>query len=259
MAEPADHARAATGELPPAPPASERPAFDQGQPSEPLIYRPLSVAALAALILAVGYALFIAIGFLAAYFKKTAFLPPLWSLIFPSASGTLAWLASQQIKRSEGTKAGAKLAVWAGGLSLAFGFVYGAYYGGIYFAVRKQAHDFTLDWFDKLEKGETNAAFLYTMEPQHRKGEDPNDRDRMEARYNLGEGPQKGRLSQFSSNRLIRLLQDAGPQGKIEAKGVRDWKFIREGYEVEQVFLISTPEVVADVLVTVSTTPTTTG
>src|SRR5205085_10457036 len=69
---PTYHARAATGELPPAPPASERPAFDQGQPSEPLIYRPLSVAALAALILAAGYAVFIAIGFLAEIGRHTS-------------------------------------------------------------------------------------------------------------------------------------------------------------------------------------------
>src|SRR5437660_2776639 len=121
MAEPADHPRTAMGEPPPVPPALERPGFDSGQPSEPLVYRPLSVPALAALILAAGYALFITIGFVAAYFKKTAFLPPLWSLMFPLASGILAWLAGQQIKRSEGTKAGAKLAAWAGGLSLVFG------------------------------------------------------------------------------------------------------------------------------------------
>src|SRR6266851_5352132 len=133
------------------------------QPPETL-YRPVSGLAIAALVIAVGYAIVVGGVAIIALASGTPVFPGTWTLIIPAISFTLAVIASRQIRMSEGTRSGLGLVTWAWWLSILFGVGYGAVYGGTLLAVWWQADaDIQRYFFDKIRAGKVDEAFAFTI------------------------------------------------------------------------------------------------
>ncbi len=217
--------------------------------SEP-VYRPVAGLAIAGLVLAILNAVAVTALALTAWFSGTPLLWP-WLLALPVAAALVSYAARVQIRRRQNIHAGVVLTRWGIWLSVLFGLGYGSFLLATEWAVRLQAQAFTDVWFDSLRQGDVNAAFLLTIPASQRQGDTPDDLPRLRARYGLGRTGQKGPLPLFLEHPLIQLLRHAGATAKIESLGIRDWKYVGNGYLVEQEYRVTTPEGVFDVVLPV--------
>ena len=127
-----------------------------------VVYRPVSGLAIAGLGLAVLYALIVTgIGLVAVLTGAPFLFPGL--LVVAVAAGVLSGAALVRIARSEGTRAGRKLALWGLMLSLLAGLGYGAYVIATEMAVRLQAETFTDSWIALLRDGDVDTEYLLTQ------------------------------------------------------------------------------------------------
>src|SRR5712692_10124582 len=157
--------------------------FPEEHVVEPLVYRRVSGFAIAAIIVACCYGLIVLFACVSGLSKGTPVLLSPW-LQAVSVLGTFLGLAALvHIRRSEGTVAGGKLAVWSLLLSVFFGLSYAAYYVATYFAIRQQADNFTQRWFKRLEEGKINHAFLDTQDPAVRLRINAEDEEAIDSRF----------------------------------------------------------------------------
>jgi hypothetical protein len=214
------------------------------QPPETL-YRPVSGLAIAALVIAVGYAIVVGGVAIIALASGTPVFPGTWTLIIPAISFTLAVIASRQIRMSEGTRSGLGLVTWAWWLSILFGVGYGAVYGGTLLAVWWQADaDIQRYFFDKIRAGKVDEAFAFTIDPEERAA--ASKREEMIARFGQPEGGKKSRLAQFREHEIVQFIRQGGSETKIKSLGLKDWEYKDKGYTVLQVYRITTPAGVMD-------------
>jgi hypothetical protein len=209
--------------------------------TEPLDYRPLSLTALASLVLAGAFAVVVLVCAAVAYRQGKPLDLGVFGLT-PWISGGLALLGWWQVQRSEGTRAGAKLAVWGGLLSVLVGLPYGAYRSAVNLALRQQATTFTLQWFDKLKAGDMYGAFYDTLLPAERQIFDPSRPDRIEERFGASENPGRVPLRRFETSELIRLVVNGGQDTQVEPRGVTRSEYSEGSYWVERAFDVRTPE-----------------
>ena len=209
-------------------------------PSESQPYRPLSLLAIAAFGLAAVYTVIAVIVGLIAMLNRTPLPLPIWTLLLPVLATTMAFVARFQIRRSEGTVGGLKLASWAVGLSAGVGIVYGMYYLGTFLAVRSQAQAFADAWLQKIVRGKLDDAFNDTTPPPRKIV--GTLRQTLELKYNnaLPESNTRGRYSSFGASEYVRLLQIAGPKAKIEPTGVGDWEYEKQGFTVLLTYRVTT-------------------
>ena len=222
--------------------AEPTPVLSPAGPGEPEVYRPLSMMALASVVVAGAYAALMLLFAAVAFFTGKPLFLWLWSLLIPLTALGLAFLARQQIRYAEGVLTGMKLTTWAWWLSVLFGLGYAAYYFGTYLAVSWQAEDFTRKWVEKLQQGKVAQAFLDCQEPAKRKHENPDDPDYMFSRYEINTGRRKGPLSLFKDSELIRLLEQNGPEVTRTPLGVAGWDYDKGGYEVGVAYRVTVPE-----------------
>src|SRR5437764_514906 len=95
-----------------------------GAKPEPIIYRPLSIWAIAGFAVAVLYAVLVVVGGLAGLILGSPLLLGTWGFLLPIVSAAIAFVGRRQVAHSEGTRAGLKLAVWGWWLSVLFGLSY---------------------------------------------------------------------------------------------------------------------------------------
>jgi hypothetical protein len=232
--------------------AVQKPVVAAEGPGRAEIYQPLSLLALAALLLAAVYALVITGLAVVAFASGTMMFLGLWSLVFPALAALLAYVARQQIRRSEGILSGMVLTTWALWLSVLFGLGYTAYYVATFLAISWQAERFTRKWFDKLRDGKVAEAFMDTREPAQRKIENPHDAEYMFNKYGPGAsaGPRKGPLSAFQDRDIVWLLEKTRPEEvQIGFVGVKSWEYDKGGYQVVQTYRITRPEGTYDFVV----------
>lgn len=220
------------------------------------VYRPLSGLALAAIILAIVYGAFLTLVLTAAWFMRGSPLVGFWSLILPCAAAGLAWAAKEQIRRSEGTRAGEALVQWSIIISALFATIYAGIYVATYVGLKMQTSEFATEWFTKIEQGQLGWAFLRTQSPDERQDVSPTDMKTLYQRYGGGKGASgKGPLPTFLANELVTLLQRSGQYGDsyksvaIEDQGIRSWEPNQAGYHVVRVYRLTTPEGQFDVQV----------
>jgi hypothetical protein len=220
-------------------------------------YRPLSLLALAGFVVACLWALIVVLGGVAAVLAGSPWLMPLWTFLLPLAGAALAGVALFQIRQSEGTRAGAALAVWGLLLSVLFGLGYGAYVAATRLAVEQQAKAVAQDWFDKLRDGKVYAAYRLTIDPARRSAvpegdpanpADPELREALETRFNVGDAGGKGALSQFEQNFVVRSLVQAGRNAEVKPLGINQLDYEHDGYVVKLNYGITTPEAVTEVV-----------
>jgi hypothetical protein len=233
-------------------PAS-RPGEAVGQPAT---YRPLSLLAVVGAGLGGLYTLGIVLAGLVAFFRGEPCLLTGWLALFsaglPIAGAVLSVLGLLQIQRSEGTLAGEKAARWGLLLSLLVGLGYWAYLGTTYYAIGREAEQFSNDFLQKLSKNELASAFRLTLPPNERPTEDEKLRERLEARFNVSPEPgRKGFFSTFRQSEPVRMLTTGGGETTLEPLGVEDWMYIGGGYQVNVLYRIHTPAITFDLGVTV--------
>ncbi len=228
--------------------------FPEEHVAEPLVYRRISGFAIAGLVVAAFFSLYIVVvGAWALFQGSPLLLPPvMWAL--PVLGAALSLTAILLISRSEGTLAGLKLAKCGWWLSVISGLGYGAFYGATYFAVRQQANDWTLAWFEKLKAVSQdqdserlfNSALLDTMEPAHRESINPANQAEME-RFNIGMvGPEgkevRGVLERFREQQIVQLIIQGGPETQIQPLGLKEWEYTNDAYKLKRVYRILTAE-----------------
>jgi hypothetical protein len=229
-------------ETAPMPEASSLPRTEAIQSEE--IYRPVSGLAIAAFVLAVVFGAVVASIGAAGLVGRTPVLLSGWLFLFPAGSVALSILAQRQIRRSEGTRAGMRLAVWGMWLSVIFGLGYGAHSVATYFTIRHQVEDFLLNpekgFVAKLKRPDgVNAAFLLTQPPDARGNVSDQDTRAMELKF-------KHNLVQFRTSRLARVVhQDyaaLGGEAQVHIQSVSSLRYEQEGFALEVMVTAVTPE-----------------
>jgi hypothetical protein len=244
MAEPTDRS---------APPTS--PAYiaapEPQRPTDPQLYRPLSLTALIGFSAAVLYTVFLLLIALVALVRHSPLLIGSAALVLPLLTLGVSVVGWLQVQRSDGTKAGSGLALWGMLLSLLTCLSYGAYYYATFLAIHQQAEPFVLDWFEKVKAGKVDEAFCLTLSPSTRPPEGPNRRRDLEMRFNTGpDGSGRGRLSMFSQSELVRFVEQGGETAKVIPLGVNEWTYQEVGYRVRQTFQVTMPQGSFQVMVT---------
>lgn len=197
-------------------------------------YRPLSLLALAGFGLAVLYALVVVIGAAAALFNRIPWLMPNWTFLLPVAALVVCWAARTRIRDSEGTLSGLAFTTWGFRLTIVIGLTYAAYYGFTFFAVRLQATECADRFFEQIEQGHLEQAFLMSQGILAKNADSDDLRNTLQSRFNNPLGPpgSAGPFSLFRQMHFVRFLEMAGPRAKIVFRGVNDWGYEKGGYRV---------------------------
>lgn len=215
------------------------------------VYRPLSGLALAAIILSVLYGGFVALVLAAAWFMRGSPLVGFWSLVLPCAAIALGWAAKEQIRHSEGTRAGEALVTWSFIISFLFASIYAGIYVATYAGVGMQTNQFARDWFKWIQKGQSGIgqAFLFTQSPDERQDVSPTDKKTLYQRYSAKGASGKGPLPAFLDSDLVNLLQRGGDDVTVDDLGIRSWEPNQAGYHVVRTYRLTTAEGQFDVQV----------
>jgi hypothetical protein len=220
---------------------------------ETIDYKPLSLLAVAGLVVSVIYGVVLVVTALAALFKHEPFFLPGWLLAVPIGAAVLSGAALWHIQKSEGTRAGTKLAKWGLWISIVLGLCYITYHTVARKAIENQADNFMTEkgpdsgFFPRLQSGDVNTAFLYTLTSFERTNAQPDKQDKMEARYDQpNPANPKGRLTSFRDSALVRAIQQAGTV-KFEDRGVLNWTYENGSHKIERKYRITTDEAVYEV------------
>jgi hypothetical protein len=232
---------------------------------ESLAYRPLSGYALVGFALSAFFAVLVMVSTGVALSQGVPFFFPFWVILLAVARLIVSLLGQQQIRNSEGTRAGlgmARAGIW---LSIFAGLGYFAYYYVTGLALTSQANAFLLaadgpssGFFPRLEKAahdpvEMRTAYLFTLPATHRGGVKPDDAAGM---AQVHDQPSKdggpGKLSSFQRSMLVRAF-GPGVAGKVtvEPLGVQFWGFESGSYKVARNYRLRSPEVEMEFLLPV--------
>jgi hypothetical protein len=234
---------------------AELSAFPRESGSEPLFYRRMSIPAIAGFAAGAFFAAMVLIEAAMGFRSGTpVLLNPILQAI-PAAGIGLSLLALFRIGRSEGTLAGRGLALGGLWLNALVGLGYFAYYGATYVAIRQQADEFVVRWFQKLGQGKIIYAFLDTQPPALRRV-NPEDLSEIEIRFNQPMRPPgtsvasaKGMLDIFRSHDYVKAISNSGSDIRVEPLGVTDWGFKNGAYRVERLYRVTTRDGVYEILV----------
>lgn len=231
-------------------PIPAAPPIDSG-PDDP-VYKPLSVVAIAGFALACLYGIFLFICAFVAIYRGTPLLMSSFTLLLPAAALLLSFLGYLEVQRSEGTRAGAALAVWGMTASALLGLAYVAYTAGSYLAVRQAADREIRQYLTHLLHGETDLAFRLSLQPSERPPADDTLHSELEQRKNLeaADPTLRGLLTIFEQNTLTRRLGEAGANAALRTGGVRAWEYSDAGYKVTINYQVVSPEGSLDFFVT---------
>ena len=202
-------------------------------------YQPLAVMSVVAFVASCLFVGLVAILTLVGLITRKPVLEA-W-LIGSAIVGVLLSIAARwQIRISEGTRAGQKLASWALWLSVLGGCIYAAYYAGSIMSIQAQANAFVKDvWLNAVKEKDYDNIFLFTLDPVKRIGMNMRD---MKARFGDVTRP-------VHSNTLVRTIIKADGKVSFEPKGTIKWQSTQEGFEVTTEYVIETPEGRFDVII----------
>lgn len=203
-------------------------------PASAGVYKPISGLAVAALIAGIVTGLLLLAFGIAAMTSHRPFLNWFVLVLAFGALG-LAIAAKIQLARSEGTRAGGKVASLALFLNLALALGYMAYWFAIDFSVRGQSRDVADQFLGFLENGEPERAFRLTREPSQQKTI-PEDPETIRRRFGNTD------LALFHRADLPRLFRTWKGRNKVLFNGVFSWDTAQTGFESELNYTLKTPE-----------------
>lgn len=222
---------------------SGRPADAGDLPVQTETYRPLSLMALAGFGVAALYTLIVVGGGAIALLARIPWLMPTWTFLIPLTGLVLCWLARRHIRDSENTLSGLAFTTWGIRLIIVVALTYAAYYSVSFLAVELQAKDCVAQFFDLIERGQTERAFLHAMGVNPRDMEDAEVRDRVQVQFNTPVGPNtsSGAYNRFSQTLFVRAIQNAGREARISSLGVTEWKYEEHSYKMKFRYHVVTP------------------
>src|SRR5207245_2521956 len=153
-----------------------------------------------------------------------------------------------QVRRSEGTLGGRKLAVAAASICALVGLVYWSYYLATFLAMRQRADAEGRKFLAEVSKGNLDTGYWYTLDPERRPNLPANPESdlafhqMLEVRFNSLTDPALIRLSGFEQRDEVHVLQQIGKDVQIESLGITSWDFKGEGYILSQAYRLSGPE-----------------
>ena len=179
-----------------------------------------------------------------AFFKHKPLLNA-WFLAVAVVGFLLSVVARIQIRRSEGTRSGMKLATIAWWVTILVGAGYTTYLYATKFVLDRQSEEFTMAWFSNLKNlsdpdpavQEQNfyEAFWRTLEPNARSYIDPKNKEQMELDYAT-------QLAGFRSSRIVRMFQQSKKDEiQVESNGIANWEQTPTGYQVDRMFQVRCP------------------
>lgn len=172
---------------------------------------------LAAAVGLAAWASVLGVGGLLVLSRREPWVLPTWFWAVAAGGVVLSWVARGQIRGSENTLSGERLAQVGLLVGLGVMVVYGAYVSSSLLAVQSQARTCALDFLDQVKKGDIYQAFARTLPPN-----EPRDREHIENVYNVPGGTAEGsRLSMLTDGPLFRLIQMGGEQTRIEERGLK--------------------------------------
>jgi hypothetical protein len=187
-------------------------------------YAPLSWTAVTALVLAVGYALVMAVVLFSALRRGQQVIEPLL-LFLPALVVVLAFVARRQIRASEGTRVGEQYANLAWWIAVVCGLGYVTYLFTVEFLIRRQANQEFVTWSNYLKdlnpKDPKDPNFFnavhMTLDPGVRGSVPASEPDRIEATF-------RNSVYGMRGNDLVRVC--ARNRGAVEFRpqGLRDWQ-----------------------------------
>jgi hypothetical protein len=258
MAEPSDRPAAAAGRAEPYPGLGVAP--EVSPPAGEAAYRSLSIPAVIGCALAVVYAAFLVVCGAASFATGMPLYLAGYTLLVPLVAVLLSALGWLQVQRSEGTRAGAGLAVWGMVLGGLFGLGYWAYLEGSRAAVGAQAQVFADQWIDLVRQGQLDEAFRLTIPPDQRPQPGAELRRNLELRFNNADkGGRVGPFTMFRENDAVLLLNhgrtaQAGQDTTVRALGLKNWEYRGGAYHVYLQYELESPERKLDLQVAVEGT-----
>jgi hypothetical protein len=209
----------------------------QPQRDEAAEYRPISAAAVAALMLSVAVALAVLLTLAMSWLvrKRPILVPPL--LVLSTISLVLSAVAYRYVRRSEGTRTGlraAQIAFWLSLLSLGG---YGGYYFAIDTAVRQQARAVADQFFAELSADKPELAFRLTRDPDQQRTI-PTEAEKIRARFGATD------LRVFLQSELSRMSTAWAGSGKFrtEYRGPGERLDDPDGFTLQLTYTLRTPE-----------------
>ena len=231
-------------------PAGAGPASDDrgDLPAPAETYRPLSLLALAGFGVAALYALIVLGGGAIALFGRIPWLMPTWTFLIPLTALVLCWIARRHIRNAENTLSGLAFTTWGTRLTIVVALVYVAYYGVTFLAVELQAKACVEQFFDLIQRGQTERAFLHAVGVNPRDMDDTQVRDMIQVQYNTPMGPNAstGAYNRFTQSLFARAIQNAGSEARISSLGVIEWKYEEHSYKMLFRYHVVTPLVEFD-------------
>jgi hypothetical protein len=208
------------------------------RPASEIDYKPVSVVAVAALIVSGLFVLIVVVTAISAFVSKRPALN--WEILLIAVIGLGLSIAGRiHVRRSEETRTGLRLTTIAWWSSVLGGVIFAAYYGGSVFALWKQSEKAADDWFDALKKQQFDRAFLATIPPMQRQGVNPQNATEIEARFGPG-------ASAFRGSELVRFFQRNGDGIVVEPRGLGKLEQIDSGYRMQLAYRLASPEGVFD-------------
>src|SRR5437588_228223 len=200
-------------------------------------YRPISAAAVAALLLSSATTLAVVLTLVMAWLirKRPLLVPTL--LVISVLSLGFAAVAYWQVRRSEGTRTGLRaawIAIWLGVLCVGG---YGGYYFAIDAAVRQQARTAADQFFADLAENKPELAFRLTRDPGQQRTIDPNPQ-MIRRRFGAAD------LHLFLQSELARIYRAWSENGKLRLEYTGPGERIDEvdGFTLQLTYAIRTPE-----------------
>ena len=227
------------------PAAQSWPESTSDRPPDESVYRPLSLGAIVGFGIAALYAVVLSLVAVAAVLRGTPLLAPLTTLLIPLVAAVISGAAWLLIQRSEGTRAGATLALWGVLLAVGFGMAYAAYYFAKYLVIRDQATSFAREWIDELNHDQIDQAFVKTILPERRPVRDLSPAKLHEWILKSGNpdsGEGRGIYDRFSTMPMIQLLRQARGEAEVQPMGISSWEYKSGIYEVVLYYRVKTAE-----------------
>ncbi|MBO0698006.1 MAG: hypothetical protein J2P46_06415 [Zavarzinella sp.] len=215
-------------------PSAQRPA-DPG-------YQPVSGYAVAATVVAGLFAvvLVILVG-VSLYSRRTALSYEV--LLLAIVGVVLAAIGRSQVRNSEGTRTGMRLATTAWWICVLGGVGFAAYLYANEMALERKSAREADRFFEKLKAGKVYEAFEFMLPPEERGRADPNVPDAFEAAY-FPAG-----LPVFKNHELVRLIVRNGSAAELEHTGVKDLGQEASGFRATHLYRLTCPEGVFEIQV----------
>jgi len=245
--------------------AERNPTFTPAITSDTIDYKPMSLLAVAGLVVSSLYAAFVLLSAVIALVKGQPFFVPGWMFFVPVLGAVLSAAGLWEINSAEGTKAGTKVAKWGLWLSLLVGIGYFTYQTFTGLAIVQQASHFVMQkdakqgesgFFPLIQSDrdvDLDTAFLFTVNWAERSNAQPGRPQGMAMLDQPSATWPKGRWTQFLESHLVRLLRQSPPSAtKIEELGVTEWSYEQGSYKIVRPYRITTPDGVYEIVLIVS-------